>query len=75
MQIVRKRTGLTVRRLACFAVAALFAVPAVALADPFFTLKTTVTITGAPLSSFDISWVDPETHTYTLPTGPIRQST
>ncbi len=66
MQIVRKRSGLTVRRLACFAVVALFAVPAVALADPFFTLKTTVTITGNALSSFDISWVDPETHTYTL---------
>jgi hypothetical protein len=57
---VRRRTG-----LACFALAALLAVPAVA-ADPFFTLKTTVTITGAPLSSFDISWVDPQTHTYTL---------
>jgi hypothetical protein len=66
MSVVRKRTERTARRLTCFAVAALLALPGLALADPFFILKTTVTITGAALASFDISWVDPETHTYTL---------
>jgi hypothetical protein len=59
-------TRRTARRLACFAVAALLAVPAAAVADPFFHVKTTVTITGNPLNSFDISWVDPELHSYFL---------
>jgi hypothetical protein len=66
MSVVRKAIERTARGLACLAVAALLAVPAAALADPFFTLKTTVTITGKPLTSFDISWVDPELHAYFL---------
>jgi hypothetical protein len=61
------------RRLAWVAAAALLAVPAVALADPGFTLKTTVTIPGNPLNSFDISWVDPQLHAYLLADRSNRQ--
>jgi hypothetical protein len=64
MSGVCKGTGRTAR---WFAVAALVGLPSLAIAgEPFFTLKTTVTITGNPLVSFDISWVDPELHSYLL---------
>jgi hypothetical protein len=66
MSVLRRKTERTARQLTCFAVAALLAVPAVALADPFFSLKTTVTVPGAALNSFDISWVDPDVHAYFL---------
>jgi hypothetical protein len=49
--------------------AALLGLPSMASAQifpPVFSLKTTVTITGNPLNSFDISWVDPEVHAYFL---------
>ena len=65
--VVRTRTHRIGRWAACFAMAALFVLPGLAIAGgPFFTLKTTVTITGNPLASFDISWVDPELHSYFL---------
>jgi hypothetical protein len=67
MSVVRERTDRIANWVACFAVAALFVLPGLAIAgEPFFTLKTTVTITGNPLNSFDISWVDPELHAYFL---------
>jgi len=70
-----KRTGRSVAYLAV--AAALLAIPGLAIAGgsggggggsspPAYSLKTTVTITGAPLVSFDISWVDPEIHSYLL---------
>ena len=67
-----KRTGRGVAYLAV--AAALLAIPGLAIAGgrrgfsspPAFSLKTTVTITGAPLNSFDISWVNPEIHAYSL---------
>src|ERR1700691_4123911 len=65
-----KRTGRGVAYLAV--AAALLVIPGLAIAGggfsspPAFSLKTTVTITGAPLNSFDISWVDPEIHAYLL---------
>jgi hypothetical protein len=66
-------TKKTARRVAYVAIAAaLLGVPIVASAQqwfpppPTFSLKTTVTITGAALNSFDISWVDPEVHSYFL---------
>jgi hypothetical protein len=62
MSVVRKRTGRLARWVTCFAAAAVLALPAAALADPFFTLKTTVVVQGNALNSFDISWVDPELH-------------
>jgi hypothetical protein len=71
--IQKKSTERTGRRVAYLAVAAtLLAAPGLAIAGggfsspPAFSLKTTVTITGAPLNSFDISWVDPEVHAYFL---------
>jgi hypothetical protein len=74
MSVVRKRsTERTGRRVAYLAVAAtLLAAPGLAIAGggfsspPAFSLKTTVTITGVPLNSFDISFVNPELHAYTL---------
>ena len=66
MSVVHKRIERTARWITYFAAAALLALPAAALADPFFTLKTTVVIPGIPLNSFDISWVDPELHAYLL---------
>jgi len=66
-----KRTGRSVAYLGV-AAALLLAIPGLAIAGggfsspPAFSLKTTVTITGAPLNSFDISWVDPEIHAYLL---------
>jgi hypothetical protein len=67
MSVVRKGTERTARWIACFAVAALLGAPSLAVAGgPFFTLKTTVTVPGNPLNSFDISWVDPELHAYLL---------
>jgi hypothetical protein len=65
-------TKKTARRVAYIAIAAaLLGVPIMASAQqwfppPTFSLKTTVTITGAALGSFDISWVNPEVHAYTL---------
>jgi hypothetical protein len=64
-------------RMTCFAFAALVAVPClvmpclvgmprVALADETFSVKHTVAIPGNPLTSFDISWVDPYIHSYFL---------
>jgi hypothetical protein len=53
--------------ITCFAVAALLGIPSLAIAgEPYFTLKTTVTITGNALNQFDVSWVDPELHAYLL---------
>jgi hypothetical protein len=66
MSVVRKKTGRLARWVTCFAAAAVLALPAAALADPFFTLKTTVVVQGNALNSFDISWVDPELHAYLL---------
>jgi hypothetical protein len=54
------------RRAIYFAVGALLAVPCLAYADEVFSVKTTINIPGAPLASFDISWVDPELHAYFL---------
>jgi hypothetical protein len=66
MSVVRTGTGRTARWVTCFAAAALLALPAAAVADPFFTLKTTVVVPGNALNSFDISWVDPDLHAYLL---------
>jgi hypothetical protein len=53
--------------ITCSAVAVLLGIPSWAMAgEPVFTLKTTVTITGNALNSFDISWVDPDLHAYLL---------
>jgi hypothetical protein len=64
-----KQMGKSVAYLA--AAAALLAAPGLAIAGgffspPAFSLKTTVNIPGKPLSSFDISWVEPELHAYFL---------
>jgi hypothetical protein len=69
MAIVPRGNERTARWVTCFAVAAMLAAPAMAFADPFFTLKTTVTITGNVLNQFDISFVNPELHAYTLSDG------
>lgn len=66
MSVVRKRTDRKAKWVTCFTAAALLSLPVAALADPFFTLKTAVTISGAALNSFDISFVDPELHAYLL---------
>jgi hypothetical protein len=67
MSVVPKGIGRAARWVTYFAVAALLAIPGLAIAGgPYFTLKTTVTITGNALNSFDISWVDPELHAYLL---------
>jgi len=63
MSVVRNRST----RVACLAVAgALVGLPSLAAADETFVLKQTITITGAVLHSFDISWVDPDVHSYFL---------
>jgi hypothetical protein len=56
---------------AAVAAAALLAVPIMASAQqpnspPTFSLETTITIPGAALNSFDISWVDPQLNEYFL---------
>jgi hypothetical protein len=54
------------RRAYYFALAALITAPCLAAADEVFTVRDTVAVTGSPLVSFDISWVDPYIHTYFL---------
>jgi hypothetical protein len=67
MFVTRKRTVRAASGVACLAVAAaLFATPGPAAADEVFVLKKTITVTGAVLHSFDISWVDPDVHSYFL---------
>jgi hypothetical protein len=66
MSVARKESVQTATWIACSAVATLLGMLSPAVADPYFTLKTTVTITGNPLNSFDVSWVDPEQHAYLL---------
>jgi hypothetical protein len=67
MSVVRRDLMRKASRGACFAVAAaMFGLPASAYADETFILKKTVTISGAVLHSFDISWVDPDIHSYLL---------
>jgi hypothetical protein len=67
MPVARKRTARTLNRVAYFAVAgALLGLPGPAAADETFVLKQTITVTGAVLHSFDISWVDPDIHSYLL---------
>jgi len=64
---VSRTTLRTVSRVACLTVAgAVLGLPSLAAADETFVLKKTITITGAVLHSFDISWVDPEIHSYLL---------
>src|SRR5579864_3770960 len=67
MSVVRRTTVRTSSRIAYFAVAAaLLGLPGSAAADEVFVLKQTITVTGAALHSFDISWVDPRIHAYLL---------
>ena len=68
MSVVRQSTARGLSLLACLAVVgALIGLPSLVKAgEPYFYVKTTVTITGNPLASFDISWVDPELHAYLL---------
>jgi hypothetical protein len=67
MSVVRRTTVRGLSSLACLAVVgALIGLPSSVAADETFILKQTITITGAPLVSFDISWVDPEVHSYFL---------
>jgi hypothetical protein len=68
MSVVRRTTMRGLSSLACLAVVgALIGLPSLVNAgEPYFYIKTTVTITGNPLNSFDISWVDPELHAYLL---------
>jgi hypothetical protein len=67
MPVARKRTARTLNRVAYFDVAgALLGLPGPAAADETFVLKQTITVTGAVLHSFDISWVDPDIHSYLL---------
>ena len=67
MSVVRQRALRTLGSFACLAVAgALLGLPSLAVAEETFVLKQTITITGAVLHSFDISWVDPDVHAYFL---------
>ena len=75
-----KRTGRGVAYLAV--AAALLVLPGLAIAGggfsspPAFSLKTTVTITGVPLNSFDISLVSIRRSMRTLcPIVPTKRST
>jgi hypothetical protein len=54
------------RILYCAVGAALLSMPALAVADETFSLQASITIPGAPLHSFDISWVDSSLHSYLL---------
>jgi hypothetical protein len=56
------------------AAAALLSLPSVASAQ-VFSLETTVTIPGAALNSFDISWVDPQLNEYFLSDRSHKQIT
>ena len=67
MSVVRNRTERTAKWTTCFAVAAFIGMPSLVIAgEPYFIQKSTVVISGSALSSFDISWVDPELHAYLL---------
>jgi hypothetical protein len=67
MSVVCQRAFRTLSSFACLAVAgAMLGLPGSAAADETFVLKQTITITGAVLHSFDISWVDPDVHSYFL---------
>ena len=67
MPVARQRTARSLSCVAYCAVAgALLGLPGPAAADETFVLKQTITITGAVLHSFDISWVDPYIHSYLL---------
>ncbi len=61
-----QRTRRATRRAAYWAFGTLLAMSGLALADPYFQVKTTVAIPGNVLHSFDISWVDAELHAYFL---------
>jgi hypothetical protein len=71
MSNIRNRRARHIRYLV---VAALLTMPSLAIADGSgngngnqnFSLKTTVAISGSPLTSFDISWVNPRVHAYFL---------
>ena len=54
------------RILYCAIGAALLSMPALAIADETFSEVAHVSIPGAPLHSFDISWVDSSLHSYLL---------
>jgi hypothetical protein len=67
MPVISRELKRSAKWVTCFAVAAVLGLPSFASAgEPNFTVKTTVTITGVPLGSFDISWVDPDLHAYLL---------
>jgi hypothetical protein len=67
MSVVRRTTVGGLSALAGLAVVgALIGLPSPVAADETFVLKQAITITGVPLVSFDISWVDPEVHSYFL---------
>jgi hypothetical protein len=68
MSIVRRSSAQRAARriVYCAFAAALVGMPSMASAQDAFSLKTTVTITGAALNSFDISWFDPEVRAYLL---------
>jgi len=67
MTVVRSRTARPLSCIACVAVVgALFGLAGPAAAEETFVLKQTITISGAPLHSFDISWADPKVHAYFL---------
>jgi len=67
MSVVRRSTVRSLSSLACLAVVGAFiGLPSSVAADETFILKQTITITGAALNSFDISWVDPGVHSYLL---------
>src|SRR5579864_5071234 len=54
------------RMLYCAVGAALLSIPTLAVADETFSLQQVVVIPGAPLVSFDISFVDPGLNQYFL---------
>jgi hypothetical protein len=56
----------SVRRATYFAAAALLTMPCLAGAEEAFKATAGVTVPGAALKSFDISFVDPAIHTYVL---------
>jgi hypothetical protein len=67
MPVINRELKRSARWVTCFAVAAVLGLPSLASAgEANFTVKATVTITGEPLGSFDISWVDPDLHAYLL---------
>jgi hypothetical protein len=68
MSIVRRCSAQRAARriVYCAFAAAFVGMPSMASAQDAFSLKTTVTISGVALSSFDISWFDPEVRAYLL---------